>query len=132
MFVANMGPVQAPKQPLSVIVGKIKQTFSKREQIFFSIFHECPAPVTRVYPTPCHAGRGLAGHPRSVRMGYGDNKVRLFTPIRSKTPTLQRRGLHHGAKQEHPRSALRGDESAGKGSNRNGSSSSERVRLLQP
>ncbi len=86
MFVANMGPVQAPKQPLSVIVGKIKQTFSKREQIFSSIFHECPAPVqpvTRVYPTPCHAGRGLAGHPRSVRMGYGDNKVRLFTPIRS-------------------------------------------------
>ncbi len=47
-------------------------------------------PATRVYPTPCHAGRGLAGHPRSVRVGYGDNKTRLFTPIRSKTPALQR------------------------------------------
>ncbi len=45
-------------------------------------------PATRVYPTPCHAGRGLAGHPRSVRVGYGDNKTRLFTPIRSKTPAL--------------------------------------------
>ncbi len=51
-------------------------------------------PATRVYPTPCHAGRGLAGHPRSVRLGYGDNKTRLFTPIRSKTPAFQRRGLH--------------------------------------
>ncbi len=64
------------------------QTFSKREQFFSSVPHECPAsvqPATRVYPTPCHAG-----HPRSVRVGYGDNKTRLFTPIRSKTPALQR------------------------------------------
>ncbi len=54
-------------------------------------------PATRVYPTPCHAGRGLIGHPRSVRVGDGDNKTRLFTPIRSKTPALQQRGLHLGA-----------------------------------
>ncbi len=89
-------------------------------------------PATRVYPTPCHAGRGLAGHPRSVRVGYGDNKTRLFTPIRSKTPTLQRRGLHLGAGRERSCSALRGDDAAGKRSHRNGFSSFERVRLLQP
>ncbi len=51
--------------------GKNKtQTFSKRDQFSSSVPHECPASVqlaTRVYPTPCHAGRGLAGHPRSVR-----------------------------------------------------------------
>ncbi len=72
--------------------GKNKtQTFSKREQFSSSVPHECPAsvqPATRVYPTPCYAGRGLAGHPRSVRVGYGDNKTRLFTPIRSKTPRV--------------------------------------------
>ncbi len=81
--------------------GKNKtQTFSKREQFSSSVPHECPAsvqPATRVYPTPCHAGRGLAGHPRSVRLVYGDNKTMLFTPIRSKTPAFQRRGLHLGA-----------------------------------
>ncbi len=89
-------------------------------------------PATRVYPTPCHAGWGLAGHPRSVRLGYGDNKTRLFTPIRSKTPAFQRRGLHLGARRERSRSTLRGDDVAGKRSHRNGSSSFERVRLLQP
>ncbi len=89
-------------------------------------------PATRVYPTLCHAGRGLAGHPRSVRVGYGDNKTRLFTPIRSKTLALQRRGLHLGAGRERSRSALRGDDAAGKRSHRNGFSSFERVRLLQP
>ncbi len=65
-------------------------------------------------------------------MGYGDNKTRLFTTIRSKTPALQRRGLHLGAGRERSRSALRGDDAAGKRSHRNGFSSFERVRLLQP
>ncbi len=65
-------------------------------------------------------------------MGYGDNKTRLFTPIRSKTPALQRRGLHLGAGRERSRSALRGDDAARKRSHRNGFSSFERVRLLQP
>ncbi len=57
--------------------------------------------------------------------------MRLFTPIRLKTPAFQRCGLHLGAGREHSRSALRGDDVAGKGSHRNGPSSSERVRLLQ-
>ncbi len=120
-------------QPSAVIVEKIKHKHSqKKEQFSSSVPHECPAsvqPATRVYPTPCHAGRGLAGHPRSVRVGYGDNKTRLFTPIRSKTPAFQRRGPHLGARS---RSTLRGDDVAGKRSHRNGSSSFERVRLLQP
>ncbi len=41
--------------------------------------------------------------------------MRLFTPIRSKTPAFQRRGLHLGAGRERSRSALRGDDVAGKG-----------------
>ncbi len=49
------------------------QTFSKREQISSSIYHErrVPArrPVAWTNPTPYHAGRGLTGHPRSVRLG---------------------------------------------------------------
>ncbi len=108
MFFANIGPVQAPKQPPAVIVGKIKHKHSQKES----------KPATRVYPTPRHAGRGLAGHPRSVRVGYGDNKTRLLTPIHSKTPALQRRGLHLSAKRERPHSTLRGDDSAGTRSNR--------------
>ncbi len=93
MFVANTGPVQVPKQPSAVIVEKIKHKHSQKESRFP---HECPASVqsvTRVYPTPCHVGRGLAG---SVRLGNVDNKMRLFTPIRSKIPAFQRRGLHLG------------------------------------
>ncbi len=84
MFVANIGPVQAPKQPPHYYsVKKKTQTFSKREQASSSM-SECPAPAqpaTRVYPTPCHAG-----HPWGVRVGYGDNKTRLLTTICSKTP----------------------------------------------
>ncbi len=64
------------------------QTFSKREQISSSTQHEWPVPTwrqtARSNPTPCHAGRGLAGHPRGVRLGYGDNKTRLLTTVRSK------------------------------------------------
>ncbi len=45
---------------------------------------------------------------------------------------LQRRGLHLGARRERSCSTLRGDDVAGKRSHRNGSSSFERVRLLQP
>ncbi len=85
----------------------------------------------------------------TVRCDSGKNKTQTFskreqfsssvphecpasTPIRSKTPAFQRRGLHLGAGRERSRSALRGDDVAGKRSHRNGSSSFERVRLLQP
>ncbi len=58
--------------------------------------------------------------------------MRLLTSVRSKTPVVQRRGLHLSAKQEHSRSASRGKEFTGERSHRDGSASSERVRLLQP
>ncbi len=33
--------------------------------------------------TPCHVGRGLAGHPQCVNVGNDEVKMRLYTPIRS-------------------------------------------------
>ncbi len=45
---------------------------------------------------------------------------------------IQRRGLHLGAGRERSRSALRGDDAGGKRNHRNGFSSFEPVRLLQP
>ncbi len=111
------------------------QTFSKREQISSSTQYKWRVPAcrqtTRVNPTPFHMGRGLAGHPRSVRLGYGDNKTRLLTAVRSKTPALQRHGSHLCSEQRRTHRALRGDDFAGKGRRRNDSSSPERVRLLQ-
>ncbi len=77
-------------------------------------------------------GRGLAGHPRSVRLGSGDYKTRLCNPVHSKTAAVQRRGLHLSAEQERLRLASRGEEFTGKRSRRDGSASSERLGLLQP
>ncbi len=74
-------------------------------------------PVCTAVSTPCHVGRGLAGHSRCVNVGNDYGKTRLFTPIRAKT-TLS--------------PPCRGDESTGKRNHRNRSSSPERVRLLQP
>ncbi len=105
--------------------------FSKREQISSSAYHKRPnlmQPVFRAVSTSCHAGRDLTGHPRCVRVGNGYDKTRLYTPIRLKTtavcspPQYTARTLKW----------CRVDESAGKRSHRNRSSSPERVRLLQP
>ncbi len=77
-------------------------TISKREQISSSAYHKRHAlmqPVFRAYSTSRHTGRGLAGHPRCVRVGKGYDSTRLFTPIRSKTTTLLRCGRHHSAQQ---------------------------------
>ncbi len=135
MFVAT-GSVQAPMQPSAVIVEKIKHKHSQKESNFplpslTSALPPCSRPLEFIQPlaTRAEAWQAIA---RSVRVGYWDNKTRLFTPIRSKTPAFQRRGLHLGAGRERSRSALRGDDVAGKRSHRNGSSSFERVRLLQP
>ncbi len=78
--------------------------------------------------------RGLAGHPRCVRVGNDYGKTRLYSPIRSKTTALPRCARHHAASAQWGRSSpqCRGDESSGKRSHRNRSSSPERVRLLQP
>ncbi len=116
-------------QPSAVIVEKIKHKNSQKESSFplpslTSALPPCSRPLEFIQP--------LATRAECVRLGYGDNKMRLFTPIRSKTPAFQRRGLHLGAGRERSRSVLRGDDVAGKRSHRNGPSSSERVRLLQP
>ncbi len=81
--------------------------------------------------TPRHTGRGLAGHPRSVRLGYGDNKTGLLTAICSKTRALQRCSSHLCLEQRRTCPVLIGDDFAGKGRRRNGPSSPERVRPLQ-
>ncbi len=76
-------------------------------------------------------GRGLAGHPRCVNVGNDYGKMRLYTPIRSKTTALPRCARHHSVQQKRSGPTHRGDESAGKRSQRNCFSSAERVRLLQ-
>ncbi len=89
-------------------------------------------PVCTAVSTPCHASRGLAGHPRCVNVGSDYGKTRLYTPNHSKTTLLPRCARQHSAKRERSSPPCRGDESAGKRSHRNHSSSPERVRLLQP
>ncbi|KAI2660631.1 ORF V: Enzymatic polyprotein [Labeo rohita] len=112
------------------------QTSSKREQISSSNHKGCLVPLrwptARTNYTLGHSGRGLAGHPRSVRLGIGDSKKRLLTPVRSKAPAFQRRGPHRGDEQGRSRPALRGDDIAGKGRHRSGPSSPERLGVLQP
>ncbi len=58
--------------------------------------------------------------------------MRLYSPICSKTTGLPRCARHHSAQRGRPSPPRRGDESAGKRSHRNRSSSPEQVRLLQP
>ncbi len=78
--------------------------------------------------TLCSAGL----NPRCVTMGNDSGKTRLYSPIRSKTTALPRCARHNNAQRGLPIPPRRGDESAGKRSHRNRSSSPERVRLLQP
>ncbi len=89
-------------------------------------------PVCTAVSTPCHGGRGLAGHPRCVNMGNDYGKTRLYTPICSKTTALPRCVRHHSAQRERSSPPRRGDESARKRSHRNRSSSPDRVWLLKP
>ncbi len=58
--------------------------------------------------------------------------MRLHTAICSKTPALQCRGSHLCSEQRRTCPVLRDDDFAGKGRHRNGPSSPERVRFLQP
>ncbi len=84
----------------------------------FSAYHKCPAlmqPVCTAVSTPCHAGRGLTGHPRCVSVDNDYDKARLYTPIRSKTTVLPQCAHYHSAQQERPSSLRRGDVSARKG-----------------
>ncbi len=133
VFTDPRGPTIAPRCPTAVIADKIKDIFKKRAKIF-SAYHKRPAlmqPVCTAISTLCHAGRGLAGHPRCVNVGNDYGKTR-FAQICSKTIVLPRCARHHSAQRERASPPRRGEESAGKSSHRNRSSSPERVRLLQP
>ncbi len=72
VFMDPHGPTIAPMCPTDVIADKIKHTFSKRELNYFFAYYKHPAlmqPVCTTVTTPCHAGRGLADHPRCVSVG---------------------------------------------------------------
>ncbi len=84
-------------------------------------------PVCTTVSTLCHAGR-----PQCVSVGNDYGKTRLYSAIRSKTIALLQCAHHHSAQRELPSPPRRGNESAGKRSHINRSSSQERVRLLQP
>ncbi len=112
------------------------KTYPKREHFSSSPYHEPQAnarrPAAQNYSTPRHMGRGLAGHPRRVKLGTGDNTTRLYTSIRSMTPTIWQRVLHIDSAQQSSHPACQSDEFAGKRSRGTAFPSSERVKLLQP
>ncbi len=129
--VVNTGPVlKVPTQTAAVTARKKHTNIFKKRANF--LFHISLWSTTWTNPTPHHTGQGLAGHPRSVRLGFGDYKTRLLTSVCSKTPAILRRGSHLSAEQGHSRPALRGDGLTGKRGHRADPTSSERVRLLQP
>ncbi len=89
-------------------------------------------PVFPTVSTPCHTCQSLAGHPWCVSVGNDYGKTRLYSPIRLKTTALLRCACHHSVQRGCPSPPRRGDESAGKRSHWNCSSSPDWVRLLQP
>ncbi len=109
--VVTTGPVQkAPTQTAAVIARKIKHKHFQKESKFPLPLIMCQVPsrrsTTQTNPTPRYMGRVLAGHPRSVRLGFGDYKMRILTSVRSKTPAIQLRSSHLSAEQGHSRPAL--------------------------
>ncbi len=84
-----------PTQQIVVIAIKHKHIL-KESTFTLPLYHELPAQNNS---TPRHMGRGLAGHPRSVKLGSGDNKTRLRSPICLKTPAIWQHGLHLGSGQ---------------------------------
>ncbi len=79
-------------------------------------------PVCTAISTPCHAGRGLAGHPWCISVVNEHGKTSLFPLIRSKTTALPRCARQLSAQRRHSCPPCRGDEFAGKRSHRNHSS----------
>ncbi len=132
MFMDPHGPTKAPRCLTAVRADKINIHIFKKS---FSAYHKRPAlmqPVCTAILTPCHAGRGLAGHPRCVNVDNDYGKTRLYIHIFSKTTALTWCARFHSAQRVRSSPPHRGDESAGKRSHKNCSSSPERVRLLQP
>ncbi len=134
MFLVPHGPSIAPKCPTAVIADKIKHIYFQQESKKLCLLTISVLPLCRqsTFLTPYHAGRGLAGHPRCVSVGNDYGKTRLYSSICSKTTALPQYARHHSTQRGRASPPFRGDESAGKRSHRNRSSSPERVRLLQP
>ncbi len=135
MFVAT-GSVQAPMQPSAVIVEKIKHKHSQKESNFplpslTSALPPCSRPLEFIQPlaTRAEAWQAIPGVSEWVmgiiKRGYSLQFARR-PPRFSGVVSTSVQG------ENAPRSALRGDDVAGKRSHRNGSSSFERVKLLQP
>ncbi len=59
------------------------QTYEKESTfplpLIMSLMVPARRPAARNNSAPRHTGRGLAGHPRNVKLGSGDNKTRLYT-----------------------------------------------------
>ncbi len=94
----------------AVIAEKIKHKHSQKESNFPLPSLTSALPLCSrhsSYPTPATRAEAWQAIPGVSEWVMGDNKTRLFTPIRSKTPALQRRGLHLCAGRERSRSALR-------------------------
>ncbi len=112
---------------------KIKHTFFKKESknLFLPTISILPlcSQSAQSFQLLAMRARGLAGHPRCVNMGNDYGKTRLHSQIHSKT-TRARCARHHSALRGLPSPPCRDDESAGKRSHRNRSSSPERVKLL--
>ncbi len=106
-------PTLAPGHPTAVIADKIKHIYFQKESKYpplpnISILHLMQL-VFRAISTPCHAGQGLVGHLRCVRVGNGYDKMRLHTPICSKTTAFLRCAGHRSAQQGHSGHSNRGD-----------------------
>ncbi len=130
------GSIQATMQLSTVIVEKIKHKHSQKESNFplpslTSALPPCSRPLEFIQPlaTQAKVWQAIPGVSEWV---MGIIKRGYSLQFAKKTPAFQRHGFHLGAGRERSRSALRGDDVAGKRSHRNGSSSFERVRLLQP
>ncbi len=67
-------------------------------------------PLFIAVSTSCHAGPGLAGHPRCVRVGNDYDKTRLYTPISSKTTALLWYARHHSVQRGRSNPPRRGDQ----------------------
>ncbi len=132
MLLVPHGPTLAPGHSTAIIADKIEHMHFQKESKFHLLPTISVQPVFRSVSTSCHAVRALAGYPRCVRVGNDYDKMRLYTPIRLKTTALPRCACHHSVQRGCSSSPRRGDESAGKRSHRNRSSSPERVGLLQP
>ncbi len=136
VFMDPYGTTIAPRSPTAVIADKIKRIYFQKESknLFLptiSVLPLCSQSAQLFQPLAmrAEAWQAIPGESTWEMNDYG--KTRLYTPIHSKTTTLPRCAHHHSVQRECSGPPRRGDESAGKRSHRNRSSSPKQVRLLQ-